>query len=113
MNKFNTLYNLIIEEHPIFKKTSKKDIKQRQEEKYQKDKDKLQRWIDEEVKKGKAKKNDDGSYDYNGTVYLFSRKLTKIPIKFNNITGDFNCNMNKLTTLENCPKKLLENLCAI
>jgi len=47
--------------------------------------------------------NDDLSIDVDGDVNLDSRELTKIPIKFRNVSGDFSCYSNKLTSLEGCP----------
>ena len=48
--------------------------------------------------------NDDFSIDVNGSVDLDCRRLTKIPVKFRNVSGNFDCNDNKLTSLEGCPK---------
>jgi len=50
--------------------------------------------------------NDDGSIDVNGDVYLNFKSLTKLTIKFRNVSGDFNCSNNKLTSLEGCPKSV-------
>jgi len=50
--------------------------------------------------------NDDFSIDVNGYVYLNSERLTKIPIKFRNVSGDFDCGYNNLTSLEGCPKTI-------
>jgi hypothetical protein len=47
--------------------------------------------------------NDDGSIDVDGNVNLFNRELTKLPLKFRNVSGDFYCHNNKLTSLEGCP----------
>ncbi len=47
--------------------------------------------------------NPDGSIDVNGDVDIDGQGFSKIPIKFNKVTGDFDCANNKLTTLENCP----------
>lgn len=48
--------------------------------------------------------NDDGSIDVNGDVNLSSRNLTKLPLKFRNVSGDFNCSSNKkLISLEGSP----------
>lgn len=46
----------------------------------------------------------DGSINAHDNVDLSNLNLTKIPIKFNIVYGDFNCSFNKLTTLENAPK---------
>ena len=47
--------------------------------------------------------NEDGSIDVNGDVYLENRRLTKLPLKFRNVTGYFDCSYNKLTSLEGSP----------
>lgn len=39
----------------------------------------------------------------------FSKKsdqFTKLPLKFNYVSGDFNCSYNKLSTLEGCPNRV-------
>ncbi len=51
--------------------------------------------------------NSDGSIDVDGNVYLDNRKLTKLPLKFNNVNGSFYCPYNKLTTLEGSPKSIM------
>ena len=51
--------------------------------------------------------NDDLSIDVDGDVNLDSRELTKIPIKFRNVSGDFSCYSNKLTSLEGGPKTVV------
>ena len=48
--------------------------------------------------------NPDGSIDVDGNVNLYEMELTKLPLKFNNVSGYFNCSWNDLTTLEGCPK---------
>ena len=73
--------------------------------------------------------NTDGSIDVGEDVYLSYKRLTKLPLKFNKVSGDFSCsynnltslegspievggsfycNHNKLTTLEGCPKEISE-----
>lgn len=47
--------------------------------------------------------NPDGSIDVDGGVHLFNRNLLTIPIKFNKVSGNFDCSWNNLTTLENSP----------
>jgi hypothetical protein len=49
--------------------------------------------------------NDDYSIDVKD-VYLFNKSLTKLPLKFNIVSFDFNCSHNELTTLEGCPKSV-------
>lgn len=50
--------------------------------------------------------NDDGSINVNGNVYLSFRKLTELPLNFNEVNGEFDCSNNKLTTLKGCPKEV-------
>ena len=47
-----------------------------------------------------------GLVDVDGDVDLSNKNLTKLPIKFGNITGHFYCSSNQLTTLEGCPKEV-------
>ena len=48
--------------------------------------------------------NSDGSIDVEGNVDLSYKKLTKLPLKFKNVSGNFHCYDNQLTSLEGCPK---------
>ncbi len=48
--------------------------------------------------------NKDGSIDVSGDVNLSYKGLSELPLKFRNITGDFFCDNNKLTSLEGCPQ---------
>ena len=50
--------------------------------------------------------NPDGSIDVDDNVYLNSESLTKLPLKFRNVGGIFDCNYNKLTTLEGAPQSV-------
>jgi hypothetical protein len=50
--------------------------------------------------------NPDGSIDVNGSVALYDEGLIKLPLKFNKVTGFFNCNHNQLTTLEGSPTEV-------
>jgi len=50
--------------------------------------------------------NVDGSIDVDGNVHLYQRGLTKLPLKFNNVSGNFYCYYNKLTTLEGGPQSV-------
>jgi hypothetical protein len=47
--------------------------------------------------------NDDLSIDVDNSVYLRNLGLTKIPLRFRNVTGNFDCSNNHLTNLEGCP----------
>lgn len=48
----------------------------------------------------------DGSVDVEGSVTIAAYSLNKIPIKFGKILGNFYCNHNNLTTLENSPQSI-------
>ena len=47
--------------------------------------------------------NEDLSVDVSGVVDLSGKSLIVIPIRFGIVGGDFNCDNNKLLTLEFCP----------
>jgi hypothetical protein len=52
-------------------------------------------------------KNPNGSYDVDGDVDLSDQKLTKLPYKFNKVSGYFDCrNNNNLTSLAGAPKEV-------
>lgn len=53
--------------------------------------------------------NDDYSIDVDGHVDLANKELTKIPIKFNKVTGYFSCVGNQLVDLENAPRRVERN----
>jgi len=50
--------------------------------------------------------NSDGTVDVDDNVNLTSKKLTKLPLKFGNVTGYFNCGYNNLISLEGCPQSV-------
>jgi len=50
--------------------------------------------------------NDDFTIDVNGNVNFHQRGLYKIPFKFNRVSGNFYCFINRLTTLEGSPKEV-------
>ena len=50
--------------------------------------------------------NSDGSIDVDGDVWLTYYNLTKLPLKFTKVSGDFRCNDNQLTSLEGSPKEV-------
>ena len=51
--------------------------------------------------------NEDGSIDVDGNAHLsFKKDLTKLPLKFRNVTGNFYCCDNELTSLEGCPESV-------
>jgi hypothetical protein len=49
----------------------------------------------------------DGLVDVDGDVYLSHRRLTKLPLKFGRVSGNFDCRNNNLTTLEGAPKEVV------
>ena len=50
--------------------------------------------------------NEDGTVYVDGNVSLYERNLSKLPLKFGRVTGNFYCQSNKLTTLEGCPQEV-------
>ena len=50
--------------------------------------------------------NDDLSIDVEGSIFLRNRGLTKLPIKFRNVSGYFDCSENGLTSLDGSPIKV-------
>ena len=48
--------------------------------------------------------NPDGSIDVNGSVNLYNKGLTELPLTFNKVSGDFFCGRNNLTSLKGCPR---------
>ena len=50
--------------------------------------------------------NPDGSIDVDGFTNISDKRLTKLPLKFNKIKGEFYCSYNNLTSLEGCPKEV-------
>ena len=52
--------------------------------------------------------NKDGSINVDGDVNLSRKDLTKIPFRFGKVSGYFACSDNKLTSLEGCPKEVVE-----
>ena len=47
--------------------------------------------------------NPDGSIDVDGNLTIVNRNLYTIPIKFNKVSGSFDCSWNNLISLENSP----------
>jgi len=50
--------------------------------------------------------NPDGSIDVNDFVSFFNNSLTKLPLKFNKVSGYFSCYNNELISLEGSPKEV-------
>jgi len=57
--------------------------------------------------------NDDMSIDVDGDVVLSYRGLVKLPLKFNKVSGYFNCYTNELKSLEGSPKEVSGNFVCI
>lgn len=53
----------------------------------------------------------DGSIDVYDSVYLDRRNLDRIPIKFNKVSGSFDCSNNNITSLENAPNECFRIFC--
>jgi hypothetical protein len=59
----------------------------------------------DKVVKGKWSINPDtGFVDVDGCIYMSNMGLNEIPLKFGELTGDFDCSDNKLISLEGAPK---------
>jgi hypothetical protein len=48
----------------------------------------------------------DSLVDVDGDVYISSKSLTKLPLKFGKVTGYFNCSNNQLISLEGAPNSV-------
>jgi len=53
--------------------------------------------------------NDDFTVNKYGDVRLSNKSLTKIPLRFNIVTGFFDIGMNSLTSLKGSPKEVVED----
>jgi hypothetical protein len=63
--------------------------------------------IMDKIDVSKYKINVDFTVDVEGDVDLSQIRLSKIPIKFGMVKGNFDCSHNKLTNLVNCPDKIM------
>lgn len=54
--------------------------------------------------------NKDNSINVQGDLYLRGYSFKKLPIKFNSISGNFDCSNNQLTSFENFPKEVGRSL---
>ena len=50
--------------------------------------------------------NQDGTVDVDQNVLLARENLTRLPLKFGKVSGNFWCDNNQLTTLEGCPTEV-------
>jgi len=48
-------------------------------------------------------------WDCSGSIDLYDYELTRLPLKFGVIIGDFDCDNNKLTSFEGAPQKVEGN----
>jgi hypothetical protein len=53
--------------------------------------------------------NSEGSISVEGSVGLGYKKLTKLPVKFKEVSGNFWCDYNNLTSLRGCPERVGES----
>jgi hypothetical protein len=53
--------------------------------------------------------NSDGSIDVDADVNLYRKRLTKLPLKFRNVSGNFDCSYNQLTKLVGSPESVGDN----
>jgi len=64
--------------------------------------------IDIRLKLGECTKNPDGSYSCKDDVDLSGMGLEKLPVRFKEVIGNFDCSNNKFTTLEGSPEYVSE-----
>jgi hypothetical protein len=50
--------------------------------------------------------NEDGSIDVDGDINISLKILNKLPLKFRNVSGYFDCSFNDLTSLKGCPESV-------
>jgi hypothetical protein len=50
--------------------------------------------------------NKNGSIDVDADAVIQYMNLEKLPLKFGDVSCDFSCSSNKLTSLEGCPKSV-------
>jgi hypothetical protein len=63
-------------------------------------------FLDNAVKGKWSINTDTGLVDVEGSVFMSGSNFTKIPIKFGNVTGCFDCSNNKLTSLIGSPQSV-------
>jgi len=63
-----------------------------------------ERRVRKALKKGKCTQNPDGTWSCKGDVILRKLNLKKLPVKFKEVKGQFDCSRNKLTSLEGAPE---------
>lgn len=70
-----------------------------------KNKDDIKAWLDK-YKINNYTINDDLTVDVKGSVDLYGKSLSSIPVQFGTVTNSFDCGDNELTTFKGCPKKV-------
>ena len=50
--------------------------------------------------------NEDLTVDVDGNVSISDKKISVLPVKFKNVTGYFDCSLNKLTSLKGAPREV-------
>jgi hypothetical protein len=63
-------------------------------------------FLNKAVYRGTWTLNSEGKVDIDGDVRMVGVNLTEIPVKFNKVSGNFNCSFNLLTSLEFAPSKV-------
>ena len=71
-----------------------------------KNKEEIKQWLDSMAIENHTI-NDDFTVDVDGSVDIYDKKLTNIPVQFGNILGHFNCGNNLLSNLEGSPKSVV------
>lgn len=71
-----------------------------------KTKNEIQAWLDSNNIKD-YNIREDLTIDVNRVVKLDTKKIIRLPVKFNQINGDFNIYANELITLEGCPNVVI------
>ena len=101
MNKFKTQLKLI--EEALLKPMSDERVKEV-------DKIAIDEWVRNFLKRDDIKKNSDGSYDVDGSVYFDGNSSNgQLPISFNIVNGIFDCYNMGLTTLKGSPNIVFES----
>ena len=66
----------------------------------------MDEFIANKLKAAKCVLNSEGKWDCPGNIDLSDLGLRKIPVQFGEVSGDFICSYNKLTSLQGAPSKV-------
>jgi len=69
----------------------------------------MDEFIANKLKAAKCVLNSEGKWDCPGDINLSDLGLRKIPVQFGEVSGDFFCDSNKLTSLQGAPSKVSGN----